>query len=72
MRLKAIRVGVSLPRAEIVVAVIGIAVGVSAADVIVDDWMPFVSGLLRVAIAVRRRMRMKVSISALLVRQLSR
>ena len=67
-----IRVGVSLHRVVIVAGVIGTAVDVSVADAIVGGWMRFVSGLLRVAIAVRRRMRMKVSISALPVRQLSR
>ena len=42
-----------------VTVIVEIVVGASAVDVTADGWMRFVSGLLRVAIAVRRRMRMR-------------
>ena len=44
----------------------------SAVDVIVGGWMQFVSGLRRVAIAVRLRIRMRVLISVHRLHQLSR
>ena len=44
---------------RVVIVADEIVVGVSVVDVTVGGWMRFVSGLLRVAIAVRRRMRMR-------------
>ena len=42
-----------------VTGIVEIVVGANAVDVTVGGWMRFVSGLLRGAIAVRRRMRMR-------------
>jgi len=69
LRLRAIRAKL---RRVAGVMVAGIAVGVSVVDGIVGGWMRFVSGLRRVGIAVPRRMRMRVWISALPVARLSR
>ena len=49
-----------------------IAVGASAVDVTVGGWMRFVSGLLRGAIAARRRIRMRRWTLRLRDRRLSR
>ena len=56
MRLLLVSRGVTVVGATVIVAIV---VGVSAVDVIVGGWMRFVSGLLRVAIAVLQRMRMR-------------
>lgn len=55
--------------AETVAGVTGIAVGVNVVAGIVGGWMRFVSGLRLVVIVARRRVRMRVLISALQVRR---
>ena len=57
---------------RVVAVIVEIVVGANAVDVTVDGWMRFVSGLLRVAIAVRRRMRMRRWTLRLRDRRLSR
>jgi len=52
--------------------IVAIVVGANAVDVTVDGWMPFVSGLLRGATAVLRRMRMSRWTLRLQDRRLSR
>ena len=56
------------------IVIVEIAVGASAVDVTADGWMRFVSGLRRVGIVVRRRirLRMRALISAPRRRRLSR
>jgi hypothetical protein len=60
---------VILLRAETVAGVTGIAVGVNVVAGIVGGWMRFASGLRLVVIVARRRVRMRVLISALQVRR---
>ena len=55
-----------------VTGIVEIVVGASAVDVTVGGWMRFVSGLLRGATAVRRRMRMSRWTLRLRDRRLSR
>ena len=69
VRLLLVSRGVTVVGATVIVAIV---VGVSAVDVIVGGWMRFVSGLLRVAIAVLQRMRMRRWTLRLRGRRLSR
>jgi len=57
---------------RVVAVIVEIVVGASAVDVTADGWMRFVSGLLRGATAVLRRMRMSRWTLRLRDRRLSR
>ena len=69
---RSLRVSARLLLVSRVADVIVIVVGASAVDVTADGWMRFVSGLLRGATAVLRRMRMSRWTLRLRDRRLSR